>query len=273
MSYKTSFANGASLGETQQLIRSIKVELTSGSAIRAYDLKYVTSSSTGRTLLDSVQMYGKDVAIDAQGVISGGTNLPEESFDYLSDPQDRELTGGSSWSSVCSMGSHFDVKGTGDFDGNGFQDFYCHDVLESGQVRVGLSDGSAFTASDWGQFCGNPNAVLSTGDFDGNGKTDFLCKDNAGVASVALSTGSGFTTSAWTGVWCTIAGGVMIPGDFNSDGMTDIGCHDTKSSAPSFNVDVRLSNGSSFDTESIWLSNWCRWDGGSSWGESWGPDR
>lgn len=84
----TKFAIGitSTLGETLYRLRSILVK-RSGSPIRAYKLSYVTSGSTGRSLLASVQQFGRDVAIDGSGTISGGTASPAQTFIYQQDPQ------------------------------------------------------------------------------------------------------------------------------------------------------------------------------------------
>jgi len=55
------------------------------SPIRGYKLLYGTSAATGRTLLASVQLYGTDIAIDANGVITGGSSLPAATFSYEND--------------------------------------------------------------------------------------------------------------------------------------------------------------------------------------------
>jgi hypothetical protein len=72
-----TYATGTSMAEIRQRLKSIKVELTSGSAIRAYRLLYSTSSSSGRSLLSSVQVFGSDVEIDGSGNINHleGTRL------------------------------------------------------------------------------------------------------------------------------------------------------------------------------------------------------
>lgn len=80
-----SFAAASLLGHTRYRIRSVLVQLASGTAIRAYKLTYTTSAVTGRSLLSAVQQYGKDVAIDATGLITAGTTLPARTFTYQND--------------------------------------------------------------------------------------------------------------------------------------------------------------------------------------------
>ncbi len=80
-----SFAAASILGRTRHRIRSILVQLSSGTPIRAYKLTYTTSPVTGRSLLSAVQQYGKDVAIDGSGLITAGTSLPARTFTYQDD--------------------------------------------------------------------------------------------------------------------------------------------------------------------------------------------
>jgi hypothetical protein len=66
-------------------LRSILVKYQAA-PIRAYKLAYTTSPVNGRSLLTSVQQYGNDVVIDANGAITGGTSLPARTFQYQNDP-------------------------------------------------------------------------------------------------------------------------------------------------------------------------------------------
>jgi RHS repeat-associated protein len=69
--------------QTQRL-SSIVVELASGSPIRGYKLGYETSPATGKSLLKTVQMFGKNlVVVDNQ--ITSGMSLPPQTFGYLGD--------------------------------------------------------------------------------------------------------------------------------------------------------------------------------------------
>jgi hypothetical protein len=67
-------------------LRSIVVSAPSQSApIRGYKLGYQASALTGRSLLVSVQQFGKDLAHDGAGLITGGTSLPAQTFTYQDD--------------------------------------------------------------------------------------------------------------------------------------------------------------------------------------------
>jgi len=80
-----AFGSNTSLGQTTYRLRSILVALSS-SPIRAYKLTYAVSAASGRSLLGSVQTFGRDVVIDGSGSITGGSTLPARTFGYQTDP-------------------------------------------------------------------------------------------------------------------------------------------------------------------------------------------
>jgi hypothetical protein len=75
----------ASIGETKKRLRSILIKQGS-SVVRAYKASYDTSPVNGRSRLTSVQQFGRDVVIDVNGFITGGTSLPARTFTYQNDP-------------------------------------------------------------------------------------------------------------------------------------------------------------------------------------------
>ena len=82
----TSGIGAGGLRQTRYRLLSVLVRYQT-SAIRAYKLTYSPSSVTARSLLTSVQQYGKNVTINTtSGVISGGTALPARTFQYQPDP-------------------------------------------------------------------------------------------------------------------------------------------------------------------------------------------
>jgi RHS repeat-associated protein len=74
-------------------LKSIVVALGT-SKIRGYKLSYSTSSATSRSLLTSVQMFGKDLTLDGSGTITGGTSLPAQTFSYQGDSAAHAFNGG-----------------------------------------------------------------------------------------------------------------------------------------------------------------------------------
>src|SRR5262249_8826309 len=57
-----TFANGSYLGKTNYRLKTVDVQV-SGSRARAYALTYSTSGFTSRSLLGSIQQYGKDATL------------------------------------------------------------------------------------------------------------------------------------------------------------------------------------------------------------------
>ena len=72
-----------SLERTIYRLRSVIVQL-GATPIRGYKLSYTTSPLTGRSLLSSIQQYGKDLT-HTSGAITGGTSLPAQTFTYQTD--------------------------------------------------------------------------------------------------------------------------------------------------------------------------------------------
>ncbi len=80
----------ARLGER---LKSVVVRLSGGTKIRAYKVSYTTSAATGKSLLTSVQTYGKDAVVDGSGNTTSGTALPAQSFAYVADVAIASFTG------------------------------------------------------------------------------------------------------------------------------------------------------------------------------------
>ena len=83
-----TYARGADLGRTTQRLLSVIVWMPGVGHIRGYKLTYGSSPQTNRSLLASVQQFGKDLA-HTDGLITGGTSLPPHNFTYTTDPQGR----------------------------------------------------------------------------------------------------------------------------------------------------------------------------------------
>ena len=167
--------------------------------------------------------------------------------------------------------------GTGYFNANGKEDFYCF-WPSTGTANVTLSTGNGFEAdnqwvSQWGT-----NHWPEIGDFNGDGMTDLVSWEKAvysypyaspatGETYVALSNGDGgFTvgnnSGLWLNNWCTGSYGRLVRGDFNGDGKTDLLCHNKPGNyLPAVKNEVALSNGIDGFTlganRGLWLDNWC----------------
>ncbi len=83
-----TYARGADLGRTAERLLSVIVFMPNVGHIRGYKLTYGTSPQTGRSLLSSVQQFGKDL-VHSNGLITGGTSLPAHVFSYTTDAAGR----------------------------------------------------------------------------------------------------------------------------------------------------------------------------------------
>jgi RHS repeat-associated protein len=176
------------------------------------------------------------------------------------------FTDGGVWrSSWC--GNSGTTFGTGDFNGDGRTDIFCHDSLSTspGSTWIGLSNGqSAFIDGGlWrGGWCGGGGILFGTGDFNGDGKTDIFCHEklptSGGNTWVALSNGAGtfLDGNVWRASWCTGVRNMFGTGDFNGDGKSDIFCKSPQNNTAG-TTSVALSSGSTFFNGNVWLSNWC----------------
>ncbi len=193
--YTTNF----SVSTTKRL-KTIDV-LANGIRVRAYTLSYTTSGSTNRSLLSSMQQYGKDAVVDANGNVTGGSTLPAILHEYVADPASSSFGQGVWGNTGC--GGSMEV---GDFNGDGKADLWCRDGAND--LHVVLSTGTAFTSqSVWGNIgCGGS---IGPGDFNGDGKADLWCRDGANNLYVVLSTGMAFTSSSvWGNIECGSGGGL-----------------------------------------------------------------
>ncbi len=229
--------------------RLITIQAVSGSStVRAYKLVYDAdpdttgsqySSSTGRSVLYSVQQYGSDTSVSSTGAVSGGSCLPATTFTH--QQPDNGFT-----QTVCPLNisreENARILVQGDFNGDGKTDFlsawtdpYSRISDSNTQTYVYLSDGDGtFTKTLYPLgISRDANAqILVQGDFNGDGKTDFLTawtdpygriSDSNTQTYVYLSDGDGTFTKTLCPLGISRDGNAQIPvqGDFNGDGKTD----------------------------------------------------
>jgi hypothetical protein len=245
-----------------QRLKTIEVEVGS-SPVRAYKLLYDTSATTSRSLLSSFQMYGTDAVLDGSGTVTGGASLPATTFTYRGDAQAASFTDGSVWSTTaCNTGGGGTQLGSGDFNGDGRSDLYCHwdspgnafDTEISFAQPNGSFGAPQPAVNDW---CHLTYGEMATGDFNGDGFLDFACQSKVIPRDtyVALNDGDGTFSPpmSWstTSNWCELStvGVQWGTADVNGDGKTDVWCHRGQQWANA--IWVGVSTGSSFQ-ESNW---------------------
>jgi RHS repeat-associated protein len=259
-----SRAGGGTMLRIAYRVKTIDVSVGASRA-RAYKLTYIQSPTTGRSLLASVQRFGRDATLDTTGTVTGGSAMPAVKMTMTSDVNsfDTETIGMGNW---CGGSTDNDLNAA-DFNGDGKDDLYCYNSVAN-TVKVALSDGvGGFTGGgQWlSGWCGGK--TYGTGDFNGDGKADLWCRTPAtGTIFVAISDGVGSfiggtvaSTIGVAGKFCAGTTGVAFgTGDFNGDGKTDIYCHDYLTA----NTWVALSDaagGGNFATATIWSTGLCLW--------------
>ncbi len=259
---ETSFALGtASLGWTSSRLRSIDVK-TGVDRVRAYALTYLTeSAATGRSILDSVQMFGTDAAVDASGIVTAGTSLPATMFSYASQAQG--FAAGAVWSTEHSAITYdADQVRYADVNGDARADMVFR--KSDNTVWVSLAEASGFgAASQWAAPGGTHQSdQASLADVDGDGKADLIFRKPNNDIGVFTSTGSGFTAPA---SWLSMGGdyqyGQALFGDVNGDGRADLvfrkittTCHDITRRTRHCGPGPRPSCPAGYDVVSRWTN-------------------
>ena len=232
---------------TAKLLTTIEVK-ANGTLVRAYNLGYTTSGSTARSLLTSVQQFGKDATVDSFGVVTGGTPFPpitthyQESTNNFNAPLQWAQHGGPFW---AGQEQYADVNGDG-----------MTDMIFQGQDNrfwVSLSVGAASTTpAVWAQHGGTFAAGQAQyADVDGDGMADLIFQGLDNRFWVSLSTGTGFSTPNMALDY----GGVFQAGkafyaDWNGDGKSDLLMYEGQNGQ----FHVALSTGQVFVNLNPWLS-------------------
>jgi Phosphoesterase family/FG-GAP-like repeat len=162
----------------------------------------------------------------------------------------------SSWATMSTGVKWVDVL-MGDFNGDGKTDIVAR-AAQTGDVWVGLSNGSTFQFSRWTTWStGVTWADVRVGDFNGDGKADLVGRvQQTGQWWMGQSTGSSFSESLWA-TWSTAASWTDVSvGDFNGNGKDDIAGF----SQGNGQWWVALSNGNSFTS-----NLWAKWSTGATW--------
>jgi RHS repeat-associated protein len=234
-------ATGAGLINVSYRLRSVFVRLAAGTPIRAYKLAYGASSITGRSVVTSIVMYGKDVTHDGAGLITGGTALPPTSFNqpppHLGFADQGNMLDAWQLDTSSSNVRTF----VADFNGDGRHDLLraCDSPSYCGGYYTSLWYGTANGFSAPVHNVPGVQLMTSSGsvrtyvdDFNGDGKDDLLrACDNAGdcgghYTSLWFGTDTGFSATPLHTPdvqLATSSGNVRTyVADFNGDGKADL---------------------------------------------------
>jgi RHS repeat-associated protein len=164
-------AGAAGLRTLHGRIKTIDVTV-SGSRLRAYKLGYATSGATARSLLSSVQQFGKDAALDGSGTVTGGASLPAISIDYQVGTPAFALGSNDVRMASASGAKSFAI----DIDGDGKTDMLeLYPSFGAMRRKTWISNGSGFTqTSDAAGMSGATDTRFLPMDVNGDGKTDVV---------------------------------------------------------------------------------------------------
>lgn len=142
----------------------------------------------------------------------------------------------------------------GDFDGDGDDDAAFH--VSSNRLQLLVSDGSSFTRT--GEPAVEVPFRLATGDFDGNGTDELLGYSLSGSALVEYTYGEdGWEDDIVLELDPELERkGISAPvvADFNGDRRDDVLSVTGNYQDPSYDLQVALSNGLGFESETPWAT-------------------
>jgi RHS repeat-associated protein len=184
--------------------------------VRRYLLEYVPSSSTGRSLLASIQECGVD--LDAGGIEDCG--FPTQ-FGYESPGVGRDLE-----VAIADFPGGLDqgIDGYADVNGDGTTDLVFYDA--AGRFQVATAEfGPQFNGpSVWlaSHTLGAPAQTTPLlGDLNGDGLTDALLKNESGAVAAFISNGQSFGPQIDLATY-PAGKSFSILADFDGDGRDDL---------------------------------------------------
>ncbi|HXI56827.1 MAG TPA: VCBS repeat-containing protein [Polyangia bacterium] len=128
----------------------------------------------------------------------------------------------------------WDIKGTGDFNGDGQIDLLWHHAV-SGEIGVWFLNGTTFVGNEdisWNTSESSGWRIKGTGDFDGDGQVDILWHNgDSGLLSVWLLHRTTVFQSPLISWSLADSAGWQLKGtgDFNGDGKVDLVWHNSSS--------------------------------------------
>ncbi len=259
---------------TAKRLRSISVwsDLAMTRLVRAYQLTYNQSGSTGSSLLATVQQFGSDAAINASnGVVTGTNALPPIT---LAAPEaNNSFAQPAVWADYAPAYNLSSHSWSADVNGDGRTDLIYLSASPY-KYMVMLSNGNGFApAASWRDYPTGADANSSWSshwvmDADGDGKADIVYLSVAPNRYMVMkSNGSGFDAPvAWADYVAVYAWAQFWPRDVNGDGRTDLVY---LSSTTPRNYMVMLSTGTSFTAPVSWGIYPTGADANNSWTSHW----
>ena len=243
-----TYATGdaAKLAFTDQRLVTIDVK-TGGQRVRSYELAYAPPSlSSGRSLLESVRVYGRDATLDSFGAVSAGSGLPATTFDYYDEIPN--FAAGSVWSTGhAGTANDGEQVSYADVNGDSLSDMIFRKTDNSYWVSRSIGDG--FAAPELWVSIGStykPDQANYV-DVNGDGMADLVFRNANNIIVVHLSTGTSFGPSSpnlnMGGSYRT---GQALFGDVNGDGMADLVFRKTTQTYVSTTVRLSTSDCSDF---------------------------
>ena len=260
-----SYAAGRMLAKNTNRLRTVEIH-AAGGMLRTYELSYVVSAASSRSLLSAVTERGRDSVVDAAGAVTSGTALPPYEFQYSGDvPSPVQIadvvaekalfTKPSQWSGPYGYGQFGEdnkvyrifkdgnkyytsetprrsITGIGYTGSDNNLRFY---YIKNGSTRkrkiIHYYEYRVYPNSSPQQFFdstyGRPRLIA---DFDGDGRDDVTGSDGSPVKQR-------YSASWSAGSWGGYGNGGNSAADLNGDGLVDI--YDPEAN----HIEFHLSNG------------------------------